>query len=170
MEQREHEADGRIDEQLSEPHHLWIEKETMRTLHDRAQADEETIDDVISRLLTETETVVNIQQIVEHIIKAEELDPATIEASIVSENMLDITVALPPNQMDDLAPFIGEIDKVQVEDETFDCYVGASSSPGGVRGSTIVYARDNIIRMDPVSLDEGLEQLKQDIADFKAES
>lgn len=147
---------------LTSPTVTWLDDSTIYEVKRRRQPDDETVDDIISRLLIETETRRSLEEFVEGYLEARGKGNVS-QVAIEKEGIKYGTLAFKSHtgRIDTLPEFVRETDAVTVQGTRFDIrFAEVQTGPSDFRRLTL-YAADSIIGMDGIELDDGLTAVEE---------
>lgn len=155
------------DDVLTSPTVTWLDYSTSHEVKHRRQPDDETIDDIISRLLIETENRRSLEEFVERYLEARgkgNVSQFAIEEEEIKHGILAFKSHT--GRVDTLPEFVRETDAVTVQGTRFDIrFAEVQTGPSDFRRLTL-YASDSIIGMDGVELEDGLAAVNEHVREL----
>jgi len=152
------------EETLSHPQITWLEHQTLDELRSRASEDDQTIDDVVTRLLDRTQSTIALREFLETLVDEKDVADVQVGKALLKEgHTLQMTITMPHSQIDEgrTPKVLKPHDRITIDGRQFQFNVDESAmGPGGVANAITLYAADNIREIDPVSIDEGIEALR----------
>lgn len=145
-------------EHLISPKIAWLDSHTIRKLQDRGEPEDETIDDVVTRLLYQTETRRSLEDVVRGYLDERGVD--NVAQLAVTEQSLEtgvLELIAHTTCQDEVPDVIKEIDIITIKDQRYRLHFVEDNWGSQDLGRITLYAADNIHGMDLVQLDRGLE-------------
>ncbi|UPV73928.1 hypothetical protein M0R89_15480 [Halorussus limi] len=155
------------DEVLTSPNLVWLNHHTVQRLRSQQQSGETTLDDVATRILDETETQRSLEEFVHGYLGTRGEDNVTqlaVERESFKTGALQITShTLTQEELPDI---VTETDAIIHHGHRYDLHF--HEDPFGPRdlNRLTLYAGNNIIGMDAVSLKEGLAAANEHMKDL----
>jgi hypothetical protein len=146
------------EEHLDSPRIAWLDHSTRTRLHDRRNPDER-IDDIVNRLLDETETHLSLEEFTRSYL--EDVGRDNVAQLAVSNPIPEgRTICLTAHTRGsvDIPEVVSETDAVTIDGERYQFHFDEDPyGPKTGRNYLSLYASDNIVGMDAVTVDEGIE-------------
>lgn len=141
---------------LANPELVWLNWATIRRLQDRQQPGDHNLDDIVTRLLDETETRRSLEELVRGYLNARgknNVAQVAIEQESFETGALHITAHT--GIQDDLPDIVTETDAITHHGRRYDLHFAEDPYGPQDMGRITLYASDSIVGMDGVALDEG---------------
>lgn len=157
------------DDVLESPALVWLNQQTVKRLRDQHQADENTLDDVARRALDESEIRRSLEAFVHEYIDARGIDnvaQVAIEKQSLETGVLRF--AAHTGLQKDPPDVVTETNAITFHDHRYDFNFYETASGPQELGRITLYASDNIIGMDAVTLEQGLaaaDEYMQDLVE-----
>jgi len=142
---------------LANPELVWLNWATLRRLQDRQQPDDHTLNDIVTRLLDETETRRSLEELVRGYLNARGKDnvaQVAVEQQSFETGTLHITAHT--DIQDDLPDIVTETDAITHHGHRYDLHFTEDPYGPHDMGRITLYASDSIVGMDEVQLEDGL--------------
>jgi hypothetical protein len=158
------------DEYLEKPRVEWLDEDTVLKLKDRARETDETLDDVINRLLDETVLEVSLDEVIETVVEEyEDIACIVVNHPELGDLNIGIQVFTPDADSDyEAADLYSPKDQVCIErgDDPVRRNFGIFATCDGpeTRNTTFrttIYMADNVVGASSLELDTGLTYLKE---------
>lgn len=155
------------DDELQSPHIVWLSYHTIADLRSLAEDGETTLDEIVSRLANDAKTVMGIREFAREYLDARGKE-SVAQLAVGSELLANGVLALVSHTSaagEPLPEVVTETDAVEVDGQQFD--LAFEEVPDGPGNHTILslYASENIINMEAVDLETGLDDLKAAISE-----
>ena len=155
------------EEVLDSPQFAWLSASTIRRVRNQGQSDEQTFDEIVNRLVDETETRRSLEALVRGYLDARGEDNVAqinIPANDFENGLLMITAHTHVN--DDLPDIVTETEAIAFRGHRYDFdFVEDPYGPQD-EGRITLYASDNIVGMDAVALEDGLAAAGEHMRDL----
>lgn len=151
---------------------IWIDRELHRMLEERRQDGEQSLFDVIDRLVIETKEVKSLRKTLESIITEENVSTINVPQSSVSPGeeyeasktnprllRIDVSSTWGPGRENPLSEYVVPGTVYEYDGYYLKLDLIPSHTPSGPLNALQLYADEDIRGMDPVSLADGLENL-----------
>lgn len=142
---------------LSSPKMVWLDSQTAHQLQSRCQSNEDTLNDVTTRLLNETETRRSLEDFARDYLDARAQDNVAqlaIQRQSLETGALHITAHTAAHE--ELPDIVTETDAITYHDHRYDLHFDEDPSGPHENHRITLYASDTITGMDGVPLKEGL--------------
>ena len=142
---------------LNSPELVWLDGHTVQRLRNQHRPDENTLNEVVARVLDETETWHSLEAFVHHYLNARgknNVAQVAIERQSFKTGALQITAHT--SVQGDLPDIVTETDAITHHGHRYDLHFHEDPSGPQELGRITLYASDEIAGMDAVPLENGL--------------
>jgi len=157
------------DDHLVSPRIAWIDSSTRHRIKGRLNPDENTVDDLVNRLLDETETRRSLEELTRSYLDSRGRDNvAQVALSVPYPEEGTLFLTAHTGVCSDMPEVIAETDAVTVDGERYSFYFGEDpSGPWSGERRLSIYAAADIIGMDGVTVEDGIETVEKRIQEDK---
>ncbi len=145
------------DDVLTSPELVWLDGETIQRFQQQYQPGENTLDDVATRVLDETETRYSLEAFVRGYLNARGTDNV-VQVAVARESFERETIRIATHTpaQDELPDIVTETDAITYHGHRYDLHFHEDPSRPTYQGHITLYASDTIDGMDEVALADGL--------------
>lgn len=166
-------ATQQLRETLDHERLIWLDHETRQNLIDRREDGDQFVQDIVQRLLTETREVAPLRELLEDVVEDYEVadielskdllhtDPEIATRSDPQGVHFNVSGPWSGNAEKELADVVKPNTVYEFAGRYFQVQLIPCHAPGGMLNSIQLYANDNISGMESVSVDEGLDRLRE---------
>lgn len=148
------------------PTTIRIDKKTQTLLNNREKDDDASYDDIVRRLLDKTETVIDLKEAVNRLHDEFE-DVALITVTEIGDGgLIHLHVSAPiQREAAGWTDALSDADRIRIDGKKYWFDVIASPDLSPALSSVAVFADDNILGMEPLSVKDGVEQACEWVSD-----
>lgn len=160
------------DEHLVSPQMVWLDAATITRIKDHTEPEDVTRDDILRRVLDEAETCRLLEELSREYLEARGKDNVSqlaVNGAKQTPRGGRIIFSAHTAIQEELPEVVKNTHAVMVDGQRFDFVF--QEDPGGPYESkhrTTIYAADNIVGMDPVEVDDGVEAAREQLQDYEA--
>lgn len=160
------------DECLDEPTIAWLDRATEWRIKRRVKEGDTTLDDVVTRLLDETETRRSLEELTRRYLEARGKDNvAQVAVNQPAPESGTLSLTAHTGIRDELPAVIKETDAIVIDGQQYDFrFTEDPYGPHEGLGRVSLYAADNILGMEAVQIDDGIEAARDRFQDAAAEA
>jgi len=150
---------------LESPEITWLDRSTGRRLEDRRRPDDETTDNIVNRVLDESETCLSLEELTRSYLSDRGRDNV-VQIGLTVPDPGEGTLCLTAHTgvIGDLPDVIHETDAVSIDGEQYSFYFDEDSSgPSTLEGEVSLYASDDFDGEGPVEVEDGIKNLRNQI-------
>lgn len=145
------------DDVLTNPELVWLDRHTVQRLRQQRQSGENTLNDIATCVLNETETRHSLEAFVRGYLNARGKDNvAQVTVARESFERETIRIAIHTPAQDELPDIVTETDAIIYHGHRYDLHFHEDPSRPTDQGHITLYASDTIDGVDEVALDDGL--------------
>jgi hypothetical protein len=166
-------ATQQLRETLDHERLIWLDHETRQNLINRREDGEQFVQEIVQRLLTETREVSPLHELLEKVVEKYQVvdiqmskdllhtEPEISTKSDPQKIHLNVSAPWSGGDEQELANTVKPNTVYEFAGRYFQVELIPCHAPGGMLNSIQLYARDDIRGMGSVSIDEGLDRLRE---------
>lgn len=149
-------------EHLDSPQIIWTDWSTHRRLEGRLNPEDQTVDDLLNRLLDETETRPSLEELTRSYLDARGRENvAQVAVSVPSGKGRTLSISAHTGVNAETPDVITETDAVTINEDRYDFHFDEDPyGPHEGKHRLSLYAADNITGMDAVRVDDGIKTVR----------
>lgn len=155
------------DEFLDNPNIAWLDRVTVQRIKDRSKAQYTTLDDILTRLLDDTETRRSLEELIRGYLESSGKDNvAQVALNRSSPESGTLSLTAHTGIQHEMPAVVRETDAIVIDDQQYDFRFDEDPyGPHEEFGRVILYAADDMIGMDAVQISDGIETARKRLQD-----